>query len=206
MDFYVNKYVRENVMNYEMDESLLRRAQQGDMEAFATLFEPLRATALTVAARYVGRSDAEDVVMNAFLKAWQGVPSMRGRNLKGWLLQIVRHCALDIIRKRQRHPHQTLDAPYVTDGPTREQQIDDPTADSPGELAARHDDTHRVQLALGELPALYRISLLLRYADGLGYSEIAEATGVSIGTVMSRLHNGKRILRKQLTALNEHVI
>jgi RNA polymerase sigma-70 factor (ECF subfamily) len=195
-------------MTGRADQSLLRSARQGSIEAFAELFEPLRATAVAVATRYVGTSDAEDVVMDAFLKAWQGLPQFRGQRLKSWLLQIVRRAALDRIRSRARRHSVSLDAP-ASGSPqhdpaqTPSRDISDPTAATPDETATQHETVRNVQLAMTQLSDLYRISLQLRYTDNLSYSEIADATGVSIGTVMSRLHNGKRRLRQLLASSYE---
>lgn len=81
---------------------LLKLARQGDMDAFAELFEPLRAKIYAVACRLVGASEADDVVMETFLKAWQALPRFGGRStLSTWLCRIARNQALDLLRKRQ---------------------------------------------------------------------------------------------------------
>jgi len=83
----------------------LERARKGDVEAFAEVFEALRPLVFSVANRLVGPNDAEDVVMETYLKAWQGLPRFRGKSsLKTWLYRISRNCSLDFIRSRQRAP------------------------------------------------------------------------------------------------------
>ena len=183
----------------------LQRAREGDTEAFSELVEPFRQLAYSVAVRLVGYSYAEDVVMDAYLKAWQALPSFRGRVLKSWLLRIVRNVAMDRIRYEARRPTVSLDAPHgrANEGDSvaaASQDVPDDGIESPAEILGRREDVVQVRTALKGLSDLYRTSLLLRYADGLSYREIAAATGVSIGTVMSRLHNGKRRLTALLTS------
>ncbi len=185
---------------------LLKRAQQGDIEAFTELFEPMRRMVYAVAVRMVGVSDAEDVVMDTYLKAWQGLPGFRGRGLKSWLLRIARNTALDRIRYQSRRPTVPLDAVGAEErgeyGGQPSRDVVDDTVDDPGEALARHEDIVVVRDVIGSLPDHYRITLLLRYADGLSYSEIASVTEVALGTVMSRLHNGKRWMLKRLKSFD----
>ena len=175
---------------------LTARAQNGDMDAFAAVFEPLRPTVYAVACRLVGPSDAEDVVMETFLKAWQAIPRFnRHSSLKTWLYRITYNCAVDRIRARQRLRETPLDD--EADGGSAG-SIPDDSAPRPDEVLAGSETIDRVRSAMGRLPAEHRTALLLRFSDGLSYAGIAAATGVSIGTVMSRLFNGKRKLRRIL--------
>lgn len=172
------------------------KARNGDVDAFAELFEPLREMVYAIAYRVVGPNDADDVVMETYLKAWQALPRFGGRaSLKTWLYRIARNCAIDFVRKRSRRKERVL-TPEEEEG--RERQFADEKQPSPDEVLSRRELVHDVRGALARLPDLHRIALELRYADGLSYNEIAAATGVSIGTVMSRLFNGKRKLRKLL--------
>jgi RNA polymerase sigma-70 factor (ECF subfamily) len=167
------------------------------MQAFADLFEPLRPAMFSVAYRLVGPDDAEDVVMETFLKAWQALPTFGGRSsMETWLHRIAHNCAVDALRSRDRRK----------DRPRREGDTDqdalanlpDPAQKRPDEQVAQNETAREVVAVLDELPPEHRATLLLRYADGLEYSEIATATGVSIGTVMSRLFYGKRKMKKLL--------
>lgn len=168
------------------------------MEAFAALFEPLRAKAVAVAARIVGPDRAEDVVMDAFLQAWRALPGFGGRSqLSTWLLRIVRNRALDVLRAENVRRAESLDAP---DDDGRPRPLTDATAATPAEIAERRDMTAIFERALETLPAIHRQCLLHRYVDDLSYGEIAAATGVSIGTVMSRLFNARRKLKAALRA------
>lgn len=176
--------------------TLLEQARQGDIEAFAQLFEPLRGKVFAVACRLAGPQDAEDVVMDTFLRAWKALPAFRGgSSLKTWLLRIARNRALDLIRARHPEQRQSLDESDA-DRPPRE--LSDPTQTLPGEDLASREAVDELGRALARLDAPHRTVLLLRYADEMSYAEIAAATGANIGTVMSRLFNGKRKLRALL--------
>ncbi len=178
---------------------LLAKAQKGDMEAFAALFEPLRPQVFAIAARTVGPVDAEDAVMNTFLKAWKALPGFgRRASLKTWLYRIAHNCSLDLIRARERR-HETA-FPETEDGRSALDNVADASMPAPDAAAEQGETAAGVQRALANLPDPLRIALLLRYSDGLSYSEIAAATGATMGTVMSRLFYGKQRLRKLLEA------
>lgn len=176
---------------------LLERARSGDVDAFAELFEDMRSTLFSVACRLVGPVDADDVVMETYLKAWQAIPRFSGRSsLKTWLYRITHNCALDHIRKRQRTKEHTMPS---NDG-ERDllAEIADERTGTPDELAEKAELVLQVREALKRLSRDHAVALQLRYSDGLSYAEIAAATGVSLGTVMSRLFNAKRKLRTVL--------
>jgi RNA polymerase sigma-70 factor (ECF subfamily) len=171
---------------------LLNEARKGDMDAFAQLFEPLRLDVYRLAYRHVGPDNADDVTMDTFLKAWRAIPRFTGRSsLKTWLYRITYNCAVDFIRKRTRRKE--VWAPE--DGPDHKDLMAD-REDEPGpdDMMIASELAGQVRGAMSEMSDEHRATLLLRYSDDMSYAEIAAATGVSIGTVMSRLFNGKRKL------------
>ncbi len=182
-------------MNDSEPNSLLNKARKGDMDAFAELFEPLRPKSLAIAARIIGPDEAPDVVMDAFLKAWKAIPGFDGRSsLATWLYRIVWNCAADHRRTGQRRRENRL----AEDDEGQTLDIPDTAADTPAENVARRDLSGQVNAGLERLPEALRTTLLLRFADDLSYREIAAATGVRIGTVMSRLFHGRRRLKTLL--------
>jgi len=167
------------------------------MDAFAAVFEGFRPDVFRVACRLVGVDEANDVVMETFLKAWQAIPRFDGRSaLKTWLYRITHNSAIDMLRSRQQRRETVYTDLSAGDGAMGE--IVDKGQKAPDEIEVEKEIVLRVSLAMDRLPSEHRISLALRYSDGLSYSEIASVTGVSIGTVMSRLFNGKRKLRRIL--------
>lgn len=169
------------------------------MSAFTELFEPLRPGLFRVALRLVGPDEAEDVVMETYLKAWQSLPKFReGSKLKTWLYRIAYNSSIDVIRQRGRRKETSIS--QHEDGEAAVRDIPDTNQPGPDELVEKNELVATVRTALERLPEPHRVALQLRYTDGLSYLEIAAATNVSMGTVMSRLFNGKRKLRQILEA------
>jgi RNA polymerase sigma-70 factor, ECF subfamily len=178
---------------------LLAKAQHGDMDAFAELFEPLRPMVHAVAVRLVGTSDADDVVMDTYLKAWQSLPKFAGRSsLKTWLYRLAYNGAVDMVRAQKRRPDRVRPA-SAGDEADGDVEVPDLRQTTPSEALIRTELAHRISAAMEHMPLEHRAVLWLRFVDGLSYAEIARISGVAIGTVMSRLFYGKRRLRKLLS-------
>lgn len=170
---------------------LLERAKRGDIDAFAGLFEPMRAKVFAVACRMVGLQDAEDVVMDTFLRAWKAIPGFRGESsLQTWVIRIARNRALDTIRSR-RHQPEAVSLDDDRDGNPFPAAFD-PGQPLPDEIAADREMADLARVALARIDEAHRAVLVLRYVDGLQYGEIAAALNIRIGTVMSRLFHGRR--------------
>jgi RNA polymerase sigma-70 factor (ECF subfamily) len=143
-------------------------------------------------ARWLTRNehDAQDVVQEAFLRAFKFFGGFHGGNSRLWLLSIVRNACYDWLRRNR--PGQGV-APY-------EEEVHGIVEDSPtpGTLLAQKVDNEVLRQAIEELPLEFRESLVMRELEGFTYKEIAEVAGVPIGTVMSRLARARDQLRKQL--------
>lgn len=188
-----------------MSDARLEQARKGDAAAFAEVFESFRPAVFAVACRLVGPDDAEDVTMQAFLKAWQALPEFQGRSsLKSWLYRIAYNCALDLIRHNRRSPEVKLTPAdgEAGDGPDPIEELPDEHAPAPSARLESEETCGRVQRAMARLPEEHRVALELRYSENLSYAEIAQATGVSIGTVMSRLFNAKSKLQRALAEMD----
>lgn len=179
----------------------LNKARQGDMDAFADLFESYRPLLCQVAFRLVGADDCEDVVMDSFLKVWRALPAFRGESkIKTWLCAVVRNCSLDYLRKRKKTMNFTpIDG--VTEHP--EEMITGSLGDNPERRAGLRDLQEHMNMAFSQLSDQHRTTFLMHELDGMAYKDIAAATGVSIGTVMSRLFHARRRLRKLLKPMME---
>jgi RNA polymerase sigma-70 factor (ECF subfamily) len=144
-------------------------------------------------------ADAEDLVQETYLRAFRGFATFQeGTNLKAWLYRILTNSFINTYRKKQREP-QTVDGPddiedwYLYDRlggrnveASAEQEVLDRLPD---------DDVKR---ALESLPENFRVPVLLADVEGFSYKEIAEIMDTPIGTVMSRLHRGRKALEKAL--------
>jgi RNA polymerase sigma-70 factor (ECF subfamily) len=169
------------------------------MDAFAALMEPMRPALVRVAAGVVGESDAEDVVMDALLRVWRALPAFRqGASVRTWVIRIVRNGALDSLRSRSRRREVSLEQEGDGEDEPTTMDFPDPSVVHPGDAMGSAEDREVVSQALARLEGVHRRALELRYMDDLSYGEIAEATGVSIGTVMSRIFYAKRKLAKLL--------
>ena len=148
-------------------------------------------------ARWLSRNpgDAEDIVQEAFLRAFRFFDTFRGEHARPWLLAIVRRVWYDEWRRRAGAeavaPFDELRDDLPPDG------WDTGSVD-PEALAIRTEDARRVQDALQRLPVEYREVLVLRELEELGYREIATIIDVPMGTVMSRLARGRRRLAAML--------
>ena len=143
-------------------------------------------------------ADAEDLVQETFLRAYRGFHQFQpGTNLKAWLYRILMNTFINIYRKKQREP-QTVSDDEIEDWylySKMTEQGAEPSAEASVIEALPDED---VQDALSALPDQFRIAVLLADVEGFSYKEIADITGVPIGTVMSRLHRGRKALEKRL--------
>jgi len=176
------------------DEELLAGLAAGRLEALDVLYERYKTMAYGIARRITGDDSlAEDVVQEAFLGAWRNADRyVAGRgSVKTWLLAIVHHRAIDAVRRRK--PASEL--PEEAEGMRTPEPLTLP--DVWGEVSGRLD-AGAVQTALTALPALQREALELAYFGGLSQTEIAERTGVPLGTVKSRVRLALVAMRREL--------
>ena len=161
------------------------------LESFERIVVPLLDDAYTLA-RYLMRDehDAQDVVQEAYLRAWRHYGGFHGGDARPWLLAIVRNCCHTW--RRAARPQQVVE--YVdevhgnADGGQRATDA----------AAIEASDRTELRVALDQLQPEYREAIVLREIEGLSYKEIASVTGAPIGTVMSRLARARRRLQEAL--------
>ena len=142
--------------------------------------------------RLTGNSDdAADLVQEVLLRVRKGLAAYQPGSFEGWLWRITRNAFLDEVRKRNRRP--TAPLPDEVD---RWERASSPSADVEYSRISIGDD---VQKALLELPYEFREAVVLCDIVGLSYEEIARAVAVPVGTVRSRIHRGRKLLRESLT-------
>ncbi len=177
-------------LSADADDALLARVAGGDGAAFDALYARYAPVAARVARSILGEAAlAEDAVQEAFLTVWRHAARYdpaRG-SVDAWLLTIVRHCAINVYRRR--HADRWVDLAALA-------QTSD--GSDTHDLAHQRATAHVVRGALGRLPAAQRATLTLAYGGGYSQAEIARAQGVPLGTVKGRVRLGLRTLRRQL--------
>ena len=144
------------------------------------------------------RHDAEDLLQETFLKAFRAYPRFEeGTNLRAWLFRILTNTYISTYRKRQRSPLET-DLDDVEDLYLYRRLSASGLNRSAEDAALERLTAPEVLAALDELPEQFRLAVLLSDVEQFSYKEIAEITDVPIGTVMSRIHRGRKALQKAL--------
>jgi RNA polymerase sigma-70 factor (ECF subfamily) len=157
--------------------------------------------AYNVAYRVLSDPDAAaDATQDAFLSAYKAMREFRGGSFKAWLLRIVTNACYDQLRVKQRRPTNSLDDLAVE--ADHSSYLHDP-AERPDEFVERQELNRTLQGGISTLPAEQRVILVLSDVQGLSYQEIAQVTGLSLGTVKSRLSRARAKLRDYLMAQRE---
>lgn len=173
------------------DLILLERARGGDLDAFNDLVVVYQDLLFALVVRMVpDRDQASDCVQEAFFSAYRNMSSFRGGIVRSWLSRIAINAAMDTQRLRKRRP---VD-PY----PELEDDSWQPPADASADpvTTALETERHRaLNRALAEVTDDQRAAIVLYDIEGYDYAEIAQMTGVSLGTVKSRIHRGRIALR-----------
>jgi RNA polymerase sigma-70 factor (ECF subfamily) len=147
--------------------------------------------------------DAEDVVQEAYLRAYRAFDTLTGTDIRPWLFAIVRNTAYQFltIRKRRANVVSIEDAFAPRDGSEREIREPASNEQSAEDILVSRSEQAMVHAALAKLPHVFREVIILREWEELSYHGIAEVVGVPVGTVMSRLARARELLCKHLTQL-----
>ncbi len=190
------------VREAEEDRALIAKAQAGDTVAFRSLVERHQRRAFAIAMSLVrDENDAREIVQDAFLRVFKGLASFQGgSSFFTWLYRIVTNLSIDLIRKPgrglgelgERRVEADLDSEPEFPLLSRVDGAD------PVEIVRRQEIAARLQAALDALPSYHRGVIVMREVEGLSYEEMAQAMGVSKGTIMSRLFHARQKLQRAL--------
>lgn len=191
-----NRLARE--ADAEIDRALIERAQAGDKSAFRELVERHQRRAFAIAFALVkDEEDAREVVQEAFVRVFRGLGQFQGgSSFFTWLYRIVTNLSIDVIRRPARRDtelDESIEVEESDDAPLARIEGADPLLS-----VHRTELRSKLESALAELPVYHRGVIVMREVQGMSYEEMAEAMGVSKGTIMSRLFHARRKLQKAL--------
>jgi RNA polymerase sigma-70 factor, ECF subfamily len=183
----------------EEDRALIERAKTGDRAAFRQLVERHQRRAFAIALGLVrDENDAREIVQEAFLRVFRGLGSFHGgSSFFTWLYRIVTNLSIDLMRKPARRDAELDETREIKD------ELDVPLlaridGADPQDVVRRGEIAARIQVALDALPPYHRGVILMREIEGMSYEEMAQAMGVSKGTIMSRLFHARQKLQRAL--------
>jgi RNA polymerase sigma-70 factor, ECF subfamily len=176
--------------------ALVQAAQAGDLSAFNQLVAIYQDQAHNVAYRILNDADAAaDAVQESFFKIYRRIHQYRGGSFRAWVLRIVTNSCYDSLRASKRHYASRLDTDALP--PERDRRLSDLRA-SPHDHAVRRELRSLLDRAIMQLPPEQRAVLVMCDIEGFQYHEVAGITGVSLGTVKSRLSRARAKVRTTL--------
>jgi RNA polymerase sigma-70 factor (ECF subfamily) len=189
-------------MPFDPDTELMLKVRRGNAAAFETLVIKYQRPVINTVYRSVGDlTEAEDLAQNVFVQVWK----VRNRykptaKFSTWLFTIVRNICLNEVRRRARHPTDSLDKPMTNadDGSETPWQVPDPHAKPPSNETLDAELHRRVDAALSSLPEAQRTAMLLLRHQNMPYEEIAKVMRCSLSATKSLIHRARTLLRDQL--------
>ena len=181
------------------DARLMLRVKRGDRQAFEELVDKYRQPVMNL----VGRTlrdfcEAEDVAQNVFVQVFKSAHRYRASaKFSTWLFTIARNLCLNELRRRGRHPAESLEQTFAeSDDPLR--QFEEPKTFQPGEALLHSELASHIERAVAELPEVQRTALLLCREEEYSYEEIAAILGCTLSATKSIIHRGRETLKSKL--------
>ena len=182
------------------DAALMLRVKEGDAAAFSELVDKYKQPVINLVYRMLhDATEAEDLAQNVFVQVYRSAPRYRvASKFSTWLFTIARNLCLNEIRRRGRHPADSIDAPYPDTEDQAGQQFEDRKTFSAPENLLQGELARKIEEALGQLPENQRTAILLCRRDELSYEDIAEVLGCSLSATKSLIHRGRETLKQRL--------
>jgi RNA polymerase sigma-70 factor (ECF subfamily) len=183
----------------EFSEALTASNQIEEKKIFDELVNRYHKQAYNIAYRMTGnQADAEDLTQDTFVKAFRFFSSYKkDLPFENWIYRIMSNLHVDLLRRRPKAHIRSLDEPVTHEDGVVAFEIAD-TSEGPESLAISSELDARMQIALNTLSPDFKMTVVLSDIEGLSYEEISEVMHCSIGTVRSRLHRGRKLLREKL--------
>ena len=186
---------------------LVKRCQAGEREAFNEIVRSYQKKVLNLAYHFLGNyTEAVDLTQDAFIKAYLSIKKFRQEsNFYTWLYRITVNLCKNKLKYRQRRGYyqkRSLDEPLELEEGNLKFELA-ANRPNPGELAVNKERNEIIRRAIDSLDERYRVVLILRVREMLRYEEIAKILKCELGTVKSRLHRARLMLKEKLVMLNK---
>jgi len=182
------------------DATLMLRVKQGDMGAFAELVDKYKQPVMNVACRMLrDATEAEDLAQMVFVQVYKSAGRYKVTSkFSTWLFTIARNLCLNEIRRRSRHPVDSIEARHPEQEDQPLPQFEDKKTVSPPERLLHGELNEKIKEALAALPENQRLAIVLCRQEELSYEEIARVLGCSLSATKSLIHRGRETLKQRL--------
>ena len=182
------------------DAALMLRVKRGDRAAFSELVGKYKQPLHNFIFRTLrDETEAEDLAQNVFIQVWKSRDRYeRTAKFSTWLFTIARNLCLNEIRRRSRHPAESIEETHTENDDQPRQQFEDKKVFLPAENILHGELAQKIEQALAELPENQRTAILLCRQDELSYEEIAEILDCSLSATKSLIHRGRETLKEKL--------
>ena len=182
------------------DAALMLLVKQGDVSAFERLVEKYKQPVLNLVYRMLrDLTEAEDIAQNVFVQVYKSASRYEiSSKFSTWLFTIARNLSLNEIRRRSRHPAESIDAPHPDNEDQPWHQFEDKKTFTPPESLLQGELENKILEAISELPENQRTALLLCRQGELSYEQIAQVVGTSLSATKSLIHRARETLKHKL--------
>jgi RNA polymerase sigma-70 factor, ECF subfamily len=182
------------------DAALMLCVKQRDTAAFAVLVDKYKQPVMNIAYRMLrDATEAEDLAQMVFVQVFKSASRYQvASKFSTWLFTIARNLCLNEIRRRSRHPVESMEATHPAQEDQPPQQFEDKRTASPPEHLLHGELEEKIEQAVGDLPENQRLAILLCRQDELSYEEIARVLGCSVSATKSLIHRGRETLKQRL--------
>jgi RNA polymerase sigma-70 factor (ECF subfamily) len=182
------------------DAALMLRVKRGDAAAFTELVDKYKQPVMNMVCRILrDPTEAEDLAQNVFIQVHKSAHRYHvTARFTTWLFTIARNLCLNEIRRRSRHPADSIDATHTDSEDQPLRQFEDPKSTSPPDALLQGELEQKILQAIADLPEPQRTALVLCRQEELSYEDIAEVLGCSISATKSLIHRGRETLKERL--------
>lgn len=182
------------------DAALMLRVKQGDCDAFEELVEKYKQPVMNLVYRTLpDATEAEDLAQHVFLQVFKSAHRYEvSAKFTTWLFTIARNLCLNEIRRRSRHPAESLDETFADNEDQPVRQAEDTKTFSPPDSLLQGELEAKIEQAMAELPEKQRTAILMCRGDEFSYEDIAKVLDCSVSATKSLIHRGRETLKQKL--------